>query len=258
MRNRKGFTLTEVLLATAIVGIIGVALASLTTAASRESGAGSSRVMLRNSLSVAIRQLRYDVHEASRAVFVKGEMATATTTATEQTPLLVLAKNSSVADEKCPQCGDRQYIAYCFERVVSGNTTLSSGDPIQPTLASGSTDESVTTDGGTIYRVVWNEPQSNYCPVDAAGSGAQVSTWLKNVKFISSNYGFGEGNTSHYPVPLFIVRDFNDEAYNGYVDGRGSRLEVKLIVELPSYPVVNETIEKKLLFTNGGKYEQPS
>ena len=34
MKNRKGFTLTEVLLAVMVVGLIGVALASLTTAAS--------------------------------------------------------------------------------------------------------------------------------------------------------------------------------------------------------------------------------
>ena len=256
MRNRKGFTLTEVLLAAAIVGIIGVALASLTTAASRESGAGSSRVMLRNSLSVAIRQLRQDVHSASRALFAIGEMATATTTAANQTPLLVLAKNSSVADEVCPHCGEKQYIAYCFERVVSGNTTLSSGDSIQPTF-SGSTDNSVTTDGGTIYRVVWSAPQADYCPANAASSGAQVSTWLRNVKFISSNYGFGEGNNSHYPVPLFLVRDFKGDSYSGNLDGQGARLEVKLIVELPSYPVVNETIEKKLLFTNGGRLKDP-
>lgn len=60
MTNKKGFTLTEILLAVMIVGIIGVALASLTTAASRESGVGRSKVMLRNNLSIALRQLRQE------------------------------------------------------------------------------------------------------------------------------------------------------------------------------------------------------
>ena len=61
MKNNKGFTLTEVLLAAMIVGIIGIALAALTTAALRESGIGRSRLMLRNQLSLFLRQLRQDV-----------------------------------------------------------------------------------------------------------------------------------------------------------------------------------------------------
>lgn len=65
MNNNKGFTLTEVLLAAMIVGIIGIALAALTTAALRESGVGRSRLMLRNQLSLFLRQLRQDVREAS-------------------------------------------------------------------------------------------------------------------------------------------------------------------------------------------------
>ena len=50
MKNNKGFTLTEILLAVMIVGIIGVALAALTTAASREGGVGRSKILLRNIL----------------------------------------------------------------------------------------------------------------------------------------------------------------------------------------------------------------
>lgn len=64
MKNKKGFTLTEVLLAAMIVGVIGVALAALTTAALRESGAGRVRLMLRNQLSLFMRQLRQDVRES--------------------------------------------------------------------------------------------------------------------------------------------------------------------------------------------------
>ena len=66
MRNNKGFTLTEVLLAAMIVGIIGVALAALTTAALRESSMGRVRLTLRNQISLFLRQLRQDVRESEK------------------------------------------------------------------------------------------------------------------------------------------------------------------------------------------------
>ena len=67
MKNNKGFTLAEILLAVLIVGIIGVALAAVTTAALRESGTGRTRLILRNQLSIAVRQLRQDIQLAQRA-----------------------------------------------------------------------------------------------------------------------------------------------------------------------------------------------
>ena len=97
MKNKKGFTLTEILLAVMIVGIIGVALASLTTAASRESGVGRSKVMLRNNLSLAMRRLRMDVHDASRVLYKKGAMDGSLS---ERTPLLALGKNLTLSGEK--------------------------------------------------------------------------------------------------------------------------------------------------------------
>ena len=65
MKNNKGFTLTEVLLAVMIVGLVGVALAALTGTAVRESNVGRTRMMLRNQASIALRQLRQDVHQSS-------------------------------------------------------------------------------------------------------------------------------------------------------------------------------------------------
>lgn len=65
MKNTKGFTLVEILLAVMIVGIVGIALAALTSAAVRESNVGRTRMMLRNQISVAMRQLRQDVLESS-------------------------------------------------------------------------------------------------------------------------------------------------------------------------------------------------
>lgn len=67
MTNKRGFTLIEVLLAVMIVGLIGVALAALTTAAVRESGVGRTRLVLRNQLSLALRQLRQDIHQSTSA-----------------------------------------------------------------------------------------------------------------------------------------------------------------------------------------------
>ena len=74
MNNKKGFTLTEVLLATMIVGVIGIALAALTTAAMRESGVGRSRLMLRNEISLFLRQLRQDVRESTSAIASEGQL----------------------------------------------------------------------------------------------------------------------------------------------------------------------------------------
>lgn len=65
MNNNKGFTLTEVLLAVMIVGLVGIALAALTGTAVRESNVGRTRMMLRNQASIALRQLRQDVHQSS-------------------------------------------------------------------------------------------------------------------------------------------------------------------------------------------------
>ena len=64
MMNNKGFTLTEVLLAAMIVGIIGIALAALTTAALRESNIGRTRIMLRNQISLFLRQFRQDLQNS--------------------------------------------------------------------------------------------------------------------------------------------------------------------------------------------------
>ena len=61
MKNNKGFTLTEILLAVMIVGLIAISLAALTRAAARESGVGRSRIMLRNNLSRFMRTLRTDI-----------------------------------------------------------------------------------------------------------------------------------------------------------------------------------------------------
>jgi len=266
MSNKQGFTLTEILLAAVIVGMIGVALASLTRAASRESGAGNSRVMLRNSLSVAMRQLRQDVHRASRAWYVQGPIQAVSPS--QEVTLLRLAQNTNALDDTFDD-GDssRQYIVYCFKKGT--DYELSSGDPVEP-IAAGLTkgNNKATTDGGVIERVVWNIASGDanpedFCPADKSAASSH-STWLRHVKFISSDYTYTTtSGTKSYPVPLFSINGFDNGStdvsqstnrYNGNQAGEGAILDVKLIVELPSSPIVNETMEEKLIFTNGGKF----
>ncbi len=226
MKHKQGFTLTEILLAVMVVGIIGVALASLTTAASRESGTGRSRVMLRNNLSVALRQLRQDVHEASRIIYAKGP------TSNTDGPLLVLASNVDL-DGNALVGTARKYIAYCF--TAAGLNETSSGDPVQP--------EGSAWDGGVIRRVVSGTAliPSNAC--DTAGKEGKV--WLNNVKFIAA--------TSEYPVPWFDFTSYNGSTCReGANEGQCAILDVKLIVELNSLPVVNEAVEERILVSNGG------
>lgn len=111
MKNRKGFTLTEVLLAVMVVGLIGVALASLTTAASREAGVGRSKVMLRNNLSLFLRTLRNDINAAT---YIK--MGRSTNPSTGGL-LFELCDNKSVSGETITKPGGGNgCVEYTFEK----------------------------------------------------------------------------------------------------------------------------------------------
>lgn len=239
MKYKNGFTLTEVLLAVMIVSIIGLALASLTTAASRESGVGSSRVMLRNNLSIALRQLRQDVHEASQILFVQGEMETAPSDS--YTPLLVLAQNASLDGDqeiinKNDETSDQVYISYCFQKGTT--TAVSSGDAVQP--------KNYATDKGIIVRRVLRNQAERPASDEYCSMGDEFQ-WLQNVKFISSSY-----EVSFYPVPLFELSAYKRGDNLAGDLTRGAILRVNLILELPSYPVVNEVVEERILLSNGG------
>ena len=224
MKNKNGFTLTEVLLAVMIVAIIGVALAALTTSASRESGAGNTRIMLRNNHSLFLRTLRQDVNEASRMMYMRGPRAPKTS---GNTPLLLLAKNLDYNNQ--PTAPDYGYVLYCFEK---GNTAA------VPTGA---------TSGGVIRRSFFNvrewtgwqtEDGSHQSP--NCDSGSPV---LKHVKYIPQE------STYNYPVPLFGNQTWSFKDNNVY--DLGSVLDVKLITELNSTPVVNEPIEETFVLGNG-------
>ena len=256
MKHKMGFTLTEILLAVMIVGIIGVALASLTTAASRESGVGRSRTVLRNDFSIALRQLKEDMRNSTTLLYARGEIDTASSTSS---PLLLLAQHTRM-DGKTPiREGDTvTYIAYCFK---AGTTTTLANNvtSVQP---------SDSKDEGTIERRVFQKSttstgfsndlsntnqwdSSTYRPVVC--SRGTASTWLEHVKFIPPSTVEAED----YPVPFFGVEGNGRASYSlkdpnlNRAGNLGSRLKVNLILELPSYPVVNEVVEEIFSLPNG-------
>ena len=243
MKKKKGFTLTEILLAVMIVGIIGIALASLTTAASRESGVGRSKILLRNNLSIALRQLREDIHNSSRVLYVRGRIDSSE--AGTVTPLLVLAKNLSLDDTSITSASLASYVTYCF---VTGDTTAT------PTGA---------LSKGTIYRrESYSVPTWDSATPECGNpkTNDDFGVFLHNVKFIPP-IGFA-GEAKYYPVPLFRLSG-TDAVYSVKDDSTkedrykdlGSVLVIKLITELVSTPVVNEAVEEIFILPNGFRAE---
>ncbi len=181
MNNKKGFTLTELLLAVMIVGVIGIALAALTTASVRESGIGRTKAVLRGQLSLALRQLRQDILQSTE-VTVSGNT-------------LTLKQDFSLGPS---HSGDT--IRYIFK---PGNLPGGGG---------GQT-------GGVIER--------------------NNEVWLGNVKSITDG---------DFRSPQFtLVQTLNDDI-KGAIE---SRLRVRIIVEVPSDPVVNDVIDETFMLPHG-------
>lgn len=164
MKNKFGFTLTEVLLAVMVVGLIGVALASLTTAASRESGVGRSKVMLRNNLSLFLRTLRDDINAATYI-----EMGDSS--GPGDGTLLKLCDNKTMLGASIPSVSGMGCVTYSFKR-GSAQGDVSRSNRVVPASA---------TRGGVIER-----------------NGAAV---LRNVKYVN-NYK-PTSSTKTYFSPYF-------------------------------------------------------
>lgn len=220
MNNKKAFTLTEILLAVMIVAIIGVALASLTTAASRESGIGSSKTLLRNNVSLALRQIRQDIHNATAVLQVGGAL-----TLSNDTPLpvlMLLTGQTLSGDAVNMRVGNNsvQYITYCFKR---GSTSA---------VPSGS------YSGGTLYRKT-----SNTRPTAGSECSSLGSVLLSYVKYIPTSGG--------YNSPLFYALDHANGSYTQNNNLSGI-LKLNMVVEVPgSKPVVNDAVEEIFLLPNG-------
>lgn len=217
-RRRGGFTLTEVLLAVMIVGLIAVALAALTRAAARESGAGRSKIMLRNNLSTFVRTLRRDM---AQATVVKSVSGAASCNASSAVTLAQLAQNvdssgnliiSTVREDSSSTTREATYITYCF---LCGTDTTN----ISPSGAKR---------GGKIYRLTSN---TSYPSCRNYTSGDLV---LDNVKWISGSYA----------VPYF-GRDTISRSLTS------SLLTVRIITELNTVPVMNEVIEETFAMPMG-------
>ena len=245
MKNKTGFTLTEILFAVMIVALIGVALASLTTAASREGGVGRSKVMLRNNMSRALRQLRQDIHDSSRVLYARGPIdAVADNT---MIPLLVLGQNVRVDGNAMPGT-TAHYIRYCF--LPGSVTTTASGSHVEPWSSSGDVPTGAR-DEGIIYRQEFEDaaelfPENDINPNCDAANPAEI--FLEHVKFIPVVVG-----EHKYPVPLFSVDGVGGKySIKEDIGGNlGSTLLVNLILELPTSPVVNDVTEETFMLPNG-------
>ena len=220
-RTSRGFTLTEVLLAVMIIGLIGISLAALTRAASREGSVGRSKIMLRNNLSTFVRTLRQDMAETS---YIPTDGIAGELTLSDASPatLLKLAKN--VDSQGAPLSSyTPEYVTYCFKRGTDN------ASPIVPSAA---------YRGGAIYRVV---SSSDFAECDDDTTGDDTNLVLNNVKYISPTTQIS--SSVYYPVPLFTR--------NGFSRNMNSLLDVKLIVELRSNPVVNDVIEETFAMPMG-------
>ena len=215
-----GFTLTEVLLAVMIVGLIGIALASLTRASAREGGVGRSRVMLRNNAAMFVRTLRQDIEQSSVIESVAGPLSSVSGSV-----MLLKLKKGLDADNNNLKIYNRthddiqrpyEYVVYCFEK--GATSSVPSGSTI----------------GGVIKRVASNENADLSC-----SSEGQVVV-LDHVKFISnSSFSVGEVNMT-YPVPLFTTHSGNNCA-----------VDVNVITELDSKPVLNDLITQTFVAPAG-------
>ncbi len=221
MKNKKGFTLTEVLLAVMIVGLISISLAALTRAAARESGVGRSRIMLRNNLSSFMRTLRTDIMSASRVYECalcagEGDSAEFIMDAGASKLLLRLGKNTTLSEEEIITSETRKAVMYCFVNGTNSTNIMPEG----------------ALRGGQIYRYEYLADDSPDCS-DAIENGKVV---LNNVKYIPSSAG--------YAVPMVGRRFFSREGLN-------SVLRVNIITELDSTPIVNETAEETFVVPIG-------
>lgn len=215
-RGRRGFTLTEVLLAVMIIGLIAIALASLTRASARESGVGRSKIMLRNNLSTFLRTLRQDMSKATAVKQVAGTLSSGL--GTGAVVLLQIGQGVD-ADGKAvtPARGTlttTQTVTYCFVRGTDQQN-------ITPSAA---------YRGGKIYRLTNKTISSGTYSYPACTGLSDSNLVLGNVKYIPSTAG-------NYPVPSFTQHDLSRDEMKGLLD-------VKIITELNSTPLVNDVVQE--------------
>ena len=215
-KRQKGFTLTEILLAVMIVGLIGVALASLTRASAREAGVGRSKIMLRNNLSSFVQLLRKDLASDS-LVEAEGEIP-ANAASGGHYPLLKILKGASPWGEATESFNlqklPAEKVTYCFKVGAADDASVVPNGALR---------------GGEIYRLRQTTMSADYKSCNSSNY-LKNAVVLPNVKYIPSNVKVSGDN--YYSVPLFAI----DSSSN-------CMLKVHLITELQTTPVVNEAVE---------------
>lgn len=234
----KGFTLTEVLLAVMIVGLIGVALAALTRASAREGGVGRSRIMLRNNAASFLRTLRRDINQATAIDEVGGGYNSVATNAPNAL-LIKLRQGNDINTERIPiraedgtnVAPNEVFITYCFQGGTDTNNIVPAG----------------ASRGGTIWRVANAKAVgAEYIPCSEISShtgedGVSVDEVLNHVKFIPADEPITLNNLQEieWPVPYFRRK------HNlGNVGSNLNIVQVSIITELNSDPIVNDFIEE--------------
>ena len=231
----KGFTLTEVLLAVMIVGLIGIALASLSRGASRESGIGRSRMMLRNNMSIFMRQLRSDMENATYV-----EVGNIGDTTGKQlllklgkgvdksgAALSVRNKDGNLVALNASNVARVRWVTYCFQRGTA-----------EAYPQEGSYKSFI---GGKIWRYEGTDKN-----VTCTGGDTPGEVVLSNVKYIPAGL-----EPRSYPVPRFNLTNNVSEELDTVGRYNESRLDVYIITELNSNPPINDVMEERFPISYG-------
>ncbi len=279
MNNNRGFTLTEVLLAAVIVGVIGVALAALTTSAVREGSMGRSRQALRNEISISMRQLRNDIQNAKKVKITSDAYGRLQT-------LTIYQREVGSADNFQKGLSTVQgfkFRNYDFER-IGPKSPVRWSDQVGNSLNRDSCKvcQNWDPDVTSLEQLYFDNPQCNVAKVSTcdaysqtiaytftagtitktpedknlspAGSklGGRITrkidgmgsedTWLNNVKSIENISGYP-------PLPSCEFED-TDETSGGAV------LTCRFLVELNGSPAVNEYVKETFVLPYG--FQKPA
>jgi len=145
MRNNKGFTLMELLVAVFIGSMVTIALVSIWKAASLQTSSGQRQSIIRNNLSIFLRGMHKDITEADVIVYP-------TKTLTSETSLLIAGFRNArkESDVIIPNTSGMsafvtgsEYFAYCYDatnkRVLKRESSYAASISVSDFISSVST-----------------------------------------------------------------------------------------------------------------------
>lgn len=145
MRNNKGFTLMELLVAVFIGSMVTIALVSIWKAASLQTSSGQRQSVIRNNLSIFLRTIHKDLTEADIIIYPTKYLSS------ESSLLLVGFRNvRKESDTIVPNTtsmsafvAKSEYFAYCYDsaknRVLKRTASYASNSTISDFISSVST-----------------------------------------------------------------------------------------------------------------------